>query len=128
MAKIYLVSLTMNIPVSADSAQEAMEFVEHNTDLCIDNEAKQAYDALQKGDEAQAYMECTELKVEDLDDADGFWTDIIPWGDDSMDSIGQRMGILAADAYEDQDEESSFEDDDTDEEDDYESPEYSDMD
>lgn len=98
--RVFLVTLSVEIPVVADSEEEAREFLlEENCDVIEKAAQQMKADLISDEDEAFHVMEITE---EMLDDEYSDYEDLVPWGDDSNDTVGQRL--REQDAYSDEEE------------------------
>lgn len=88
--RVFLITLSMNIPVAADSEEEARAFLLDDNNVICDaaDVIKQSIIEEESGDDV---LFCEELTEELLDGEFAEFEDLVPYGDASMDTVGERV-------------------------------------
>jgi hypothetical protein len=105
MSKVFLVEVTVVVPVVADHEDDAIDLLAANT-FGMATEAFQAVlDDMNEGDTGDLMFDAREVTEEDLEGRDEEWGEVVPFGDESSATIAERVFGLDKDPDEEDDEE-----------------------
>ncbi len=89
--RVFLVSLTIEIPVVADSEEEARDFLlEEDCDV-LEQSMAQVKASMIENESGEDDLACEEITEESLEEAHAHHEDSVPWGDDRDETVGQRV-------------------------------------
>lgn len=88
-SRVFLVSFTTEIPVVADSEEEAREYLLDEDCDVIERAVVQIKSNMMEDDDENMTIE--EITEESLDEKYAEYANLVPWGDDGDDTIAERL-------------------------------------
>jgi hypothetical protein len=92
MDRIFLVTLSVKIPVVADSEEEARAYVLCDRDATEDA-VLQVLETCEEEDNADEVLEVEEVTADSLLREHSEFGSLMPWGDDGDETIAERLGM-----------------------------------
>lgn len=89
--KVFLVSVSFEVPVVAEDEESAINRLIHDTESMAVEALEQQLLHLADGDDADMQLDSRELRAEDILGPDADWGDAVPFGDDSEATIAERL-------------------------------------